>query len=103
MKASQVRGMEPFELAVARFRKFLIEQHYPPNLLWLRPEDVVFWGLRYYFPQGDASERELLRKRNMKAPWPEASAFRFRQSARRRGGRFAESTSQKTRLMPSAG
>lgn len=50
--------MESFERAVADFRRFLIQQDYPPNLLWLTPNDVVFWGLRYFFWKGDPSERE---------------------------------------------
>jgi hypothetical protein len=35
----------------------LFHQDYPPNLLWLTPNDVVFWRLRYFFWKGDASER----------------------------------------------
>lgn len=48
---------ESFETAVTRFRAFLVQQDYPPNVLWLTPEDVVFWGLRYFFWKDDASER----------------------------------------------
>lgn len=49
--------MEQFETAVTRFRGFLVQQDYPPNLLWLTPNDIVFWGLRYFFWKGDATER----------------------------------------------
>lgn len=54
--------VEPFETAVERFKKFLVQQHYPPNLLWLRPEDVVFWCLRYYFRKSDPSDDVALAK-----------------------------------------
>jgi hypothetical protein len=49
--------MESFETAVTNFKAFLVQQGYPPNLLWLTPDDIVFGGLRYFFWKGDASER----------------------------------------------
>ena len=49
--------MESFETAVTNFRTFLLQQDYPANLLWLTPDDIVFWGLRYFFWKGDPSER----------------------------------------------
>lgn len=54
--------MELFETAVGNFRAFLVQQDYPPNLLWLSPDDVVFWGLRYFFWKGDPTERTSLAK-----------------------------------------
>ncbi|HWC95590.1 MAG TPA: hypothetical protein VG456_02540 [Candidatus Sulfopaludibacter sp.] len=46
-----------FDAAVSDFKRFIIQQDYPPNLLWLQPDDILFWGLRYYFRKGDPSER----------------------------------------------
>lgn len=39
--------METFDTAVANFRLFLVQQDYPPNLLWLPPNDIVYWELRF--------------------------------------------------------
>jgi hypothetical protein len=50
-------GTESFDTAVTRFRAFLVPQNYPPNLLWLKPDDIMFWCLRYFFWKGDSSER----------------------------------------------
>lgn len=49
--------MESFETAVTNFRRFLVQQDYPPNLLWLTPDDIVFWGMRYFFWKGEPSAR----------------------------------------------
>lgn len=49
--------MEDFETAVTNFARFLVQQGFPPNVLWLTPDDIVFWQLRYHFWKGDPGQR----------------------------------------------
>jgi hypothetical protein len=56
--------MESFEAAVEGFRKFLIEHDYPPNLLWLTPDDIVFWGCVISFGRGTYQNAPLLPCKN---------------------------------------
>src|ERR1041385_1744439 len=50
--------MKPFETVVEHFKAFLVQQGYPPKLLWLTSDDVVVRGRRYFFWKGDPSERQ---------------------------------------------
>src|SRR5205809_337004 len=54
--------METFEDSAANFARFAVKQDYPPNLLWVKPADVVhaFWNKRwtYFIWKGDPTERQ---------------------------------------------
>src|SRR3989442_1427593 len=56
--------MDSFEDSVADFRRFAVEQDYPPNLLWVKPHDVVLsrWNSRWtnFIWKGDPTERQSL-------------------------------------------
>ena len=61
---------ETFENAAADFARFAVERDYPPNLLWVKPNDVVlaFWNGRwtYFIWKGDPTERQNAAKSEYK-------------------------------------
>jgi hypothetical protein len=44
-----VNASADFSKAVARFKDFLAANGYPPSLVWVRPDDVLFAGTKQVF------------------------------------------------------
>ena len=47
--ARNLRRGEDFGMAVARFEKFLGQNNYPENIVWVMPEDVLLSGKRFAY------------------------------------------------------
>jgi len=52
-----MNSVASFGTAVADFQKFLLQQEYPSNLLWVTHDDIVFWRSRFFFCRDDSTER----------------------------------------------
>jgi hypothetical protein len=54
--------VDTFEDSAADFARFAVKQDYPPNLLWVKPTDVVLakWNRRwtYFVWKGDPTKRQ---------------------------------------------
>jgi hypothetical protein len=58
-----IHMLETFEAAENRYRRFLVENGYPPQIIWVRSQNVVFPGKRFVYVKFPIPAENLARAR----------------------------------------